>query len=91
MFVICWGIISPWYEEIKLIKVTSVIKHRNMAKEIMIYTDRVYSLLLKLEKKTKYNITFALHSCSPYHADFAFELRSNYISVRGYTNMMAVT
>ena len=51
MFVICWGIISPWYEEIKLIKVTSVIKHRNMAKEIMIYTDRVYSLLLKLEKK----------------------------------------
>ena len=51
MFVICWGIISPWYEEIKLIKVTSVIKHRNMAKEIMIYTDKVYSLLLKLEKK----------------------------------------
>ena len=51
MFVICWRIISPWYEEIKLIKVTSVIKHRNMTKEIMIYTDRVHSLLLKLEKK----------------------------------------
>ena len=32
------------------LKVTSAIKHRNIAEEIMIYVHRVYSLLLKLEK-----------------------------------------
>ena len=32
------------------LKVTSAIKHRNTAEEIMIYVHRVYSLLLKLEK-----------------------------------------
>ena len=39
------------------LKVTSVIKHRNAAEEI-IYTHWVYSLLLKLEKKQ--NIMFLL-------------------------------
>ena len=32
------------------LKVTSAIKHRNTAEEIIIYTPRVYSLLLKLER-----------------------------------------
>ena len=32
------------------LKVTSAIKHRNTAEEIIIYTHRVYSLLLKLER-----------------------------------------
>ena len=32
------------------LKVTTAIKHRNTAKEIIIYTHRVYSLLLKLKK-----------------------------------------
>ena len=58
----------------------------------MIYVDRVYSLLLKLEKKPKYNIvTFTLPYCSPGNADFASDLRSIHTSVRGYRNMMAVT
>ena len=34
----------------KVLKVTPVIKYRNTAKEIIIYTHRVYSLLLQLEK-----------------------------------------
>ena len=34
----------------KALKVTTVIKYRNTAKEIIIYTHRVYSLLLQLEK-----------------------------------------
>ena len=34
----------------KILKVTSAIKHRNTAKEIINCTHRVYSLLLKLEK-----------------------------------------
>ena len=43
-------------------------------------------------KKTKYNIlTFTLPCCSPSNADFASDLCSVHISVRGYTNMMAVT
>ena len=33
-----------------LSKVTSAIKHRNTAEEIISYAHRVYSLLLKLEK-----------------------------------------
>ena len=32
------------------LKVTSAIKHRNTSEEIIIYAQRVYSLLLKLEK-----------------------------------------
>ena len=32
------------------LKVTSAIKHRNTAEEIIIYTHTVYSLLLKLER-----------------------------------------
>lgn len=40
------------------VKVASATKHRNTAKEIIIYTHRVYSFLLKL-KKTKHNtLTF---------------------------------
>ena len=35
------------------LKVTSATKHRNTANEIVVYTHRVYSLLLKLEKKAK--------------------------------------
>ena len=34
----------------KPLKVTSAIKHRKTAEEIIIYTHRVYSLLLKLER-----------------------------------------
>ena len=34
---------------IKELKVTSATKHKNTAKEIIIYTHRVYSLLLKFE------------------------------------------
>ena len=72
------------------LKVTSVIKHRNIANKIITYTHTVYFLLLKLEKnKTKYNIlTFTLHICSPWHANFASDLCSVYISLRSYTNMM---
>ena len=33
-----------------LLKVTSAIKHRNTAEEIISYAHRVYSLSLKLEK-----------------------------------------
>ena len=40
---------------------TSCIKHKNTAKEIIIYTHRVYSWLVKLEKKQ--SIIFLL---SPY-------------------------
>ena len=41
---------------IEKLKVTSAIKHRNTAEEIIIYTHRVYSLLLKLERnKVKYS------------------------------------
>ena len=32
------------------LKVASAVKHENTAEEIIIYTHRVYSLLLKLEK-----------------------------------------
>ena len=35
---------------IQCLKVTSAIKHRNTAEEIISYAHRVYSLLLKLEK-----------------------------------------
>ena len=35
---------------LKYLKVTSAIKHRNTAEEIIIYTHTVYSLLLKLER-----------------------------------------
>ena len=52
------------------LKITPAIKHRNTAEEIICYAHRVYSLLLKLEKKTKYNIpTFTLPCCSPSNAD----------------------
>ena len=33
------------------LKVTSATKHRNTANEIVVYTHRVYSFILKLEKK----------------------------------------
>ena len=49
--------------------------NRNTAEEIIIYAHRDYSLLLKLEKKTKkkqYNIlTFTLPCCWPSNTDFA--------------------
>ena len=32
------------------LKVTSAVKHKNTAEEIIIYTHRIFSLLLKLEK-----------------------------------------
>ena len=35
---------------LKYLNVTSAIKHRNTAEEIIIYTHTVYSLLLKLER-----------------------------------------
>ena len=72
------------------LKVTSGTKHRNTANEIVVYTHRVYSLLLKLEKKQKkYNIlSLTLHTCSPWHTDFTSDLCSIHISLRGYTNVM---
>ena len=36
-------------QELIKLKVTSATKHKNTAKKIIIYTHRVYSLLLKLE------------------------------------------
>ena len=51
------------------------------------FTLYYYSL-----KKTKHNIlTFTLPCCSPSNADFASDLCSINVSVRGYTKTMAVT
>ena len=42
-------------------------------------------------KKAKYNIlTFILHNCSSWYADFPSDLFSVDISLRGFTNVMAV-
>ena len=38
------------YNLIDYLKIASTIKHRNTGEEIIIYANRVYSLLLKLEK-----------------------------------------
>ena len=47
----CLGSISEnVYLKCSNLKVTSAIKHRKTAEEIIIYTHRVYSLLLKLER-----------------------------------------
>ena len=46
------------------LKVTSATKHRNTANEIVVYTHRVYSLLLKLEKKQK-SIIFLVSLYTP--------------------------
>ena len=73
--------ITITYKQLIKLKVTFATKHKNTAKEIIIYTHRVYSLLLKL--------TFTLY-ISPWHADFASDLFSVHTSLRGYTNMMAV-
>ena len=76
--------------KLKTLKVTCTIKHRNTPEEIITYTQ---SLLLITEAwKKKYNIlTLTLHSYSPWHAVLASDLCSIHISVRGYTNMMAMT
>ena len=38
-----------WHKVGRRLKITSATKHKNTAKDIIIYTHRVYSLLLKLE------------------------------------------
>ena len=59
----------------------------------MIYVHKVYSLLLKLEKKQNIAniLIFTLPCCLPSNAGLASDLCSIHISMRGYTNMMAVT
>ena len=81
--------VASFFDQILYVqlKVASATKHRNTAKEII----SLLFILLNFEK-TNYNIlTFTLHTCPPWHADFASDLCSIHISLRGYTNKMAVT